>query len=80
MARIGSSGNGGNGGGNSVIPELTNDPVSPTPEQTWVLHAGAAGSPIGLLLSLTYATDLYFLSYRTLEGTTVRVQLTNLTP
>ncbi len=68
----------------TTIPQYeTFDPVSPSPEDTWVLHTGGipmvAGSPIGLLLSLTYAGPsggTYQLSYRTLEGTTKRVALT----
>lgn len=65
----------------TTIPEFIVDPVSPSPEDTWVLHSGFApiGSPIGLLLSLTHAnlaTGNYKLSYRTTEGTTVRVPLT----
>lgn len=73
MARIGAS---GNGGSTFSIPELTVDPVSPYAGETWVLHSGIIGSPIGLLLSLTHGADQYELSYRTLEGTTVRVVLT----
>lgn len=66
---------------NVVIPELTSDPVSPTSEEAWVLYSGTipAGTPMGLLLSLTYATPTtgtYQFSYRTLEGTTKRVALT----
>lgn len=68
-------------GAKASIPEYTVDPVSPAPEDAWVLHDGFAvvGSPIGLLLSLTYAVQTsgqYRFSYRTLEGTTVRVPLT----
>ncbi len=64
-----------------TIPEFDSDPVSPTPEEAWVLHSGGAavGSPIGLLLSLTHAVvsgGTYQFSYRTLEGTTKRVPLT----
>ena len=63
------------------IPELTSDPVAPDPEEAWVLYSGTipAGTPMGLLLSLTYATSVtgtYQFSYRTLEGTTKRVSLT----
>lgn len=63
------------------IPEYEGfDPVSPSPEDTWVLHTGGAetGQPLGLLLSLTYSTDAlggYHLSYKTIEGTIKRVQL-----
>jgi len=66
----------------TTIPEFEgSDPVSPAPEDTWVLHAGyaAVGSPIGLLLALTHAdikTGKYFLSYYTLENTIKRVELT----
>ena len=64
----------------AVIPEFTSDPVSPTPEETWVLHTpGVTGTPIGLLLSLTRdlaTTGTYELSYYTLEGTIKRVALT----
>ena len=70
---------GTSGGGTVNIPELTSDPVSPTPQSAWVLNQGTAGgSPIGLLLSLTYAGQIgpYSFSYRTLENTTIRVILT----
>jgi hypothetical protein len=65
----------------ATIPELTSDPVSPTPEEAWVLHEAPAaiGSPIGLLLSLTHATSIggsYQFSYYTTEGTIKRVTLT----
>ena len=74
---------GGSGSSSGVnIPEYYVDPASPTPEETWVLASltgtgHAAGSPIGLLLSLTYSSTVYMyqLSYRTLEGTTVRTTL-----
>lgn len=64
-----------------IIPEYTSDPVSPTPEETWVLYSGPAivGSPIGLLLSLTHAQPTvgsYLFSYYTLEGSIKRVPLT----
>lgn len=63
------------------IPELTSDPVSPTPEEAWVLYSGTipAGTPMGLLLSLTYGTQAigtYQFSYKTLEGPIKRVSLT----
>lgn len=67
--------------GSVTIPELTSDPVSPAPESAWVLRTDVPeiiGSPIGLLLSLTYATSslpTYQFSYQTLEGTIVRTQL-----
>jgi hypothetical protein len=63
----------------AVIPELHTDPSPPVPQSTWVLATvlEAAGSPMGLLLSLTYGVDIdtYQLSYRTLEGTTIRTVL-----
>jgi hypothetical protein len=71
--------NGSSGGGSVSIPELYTDPVSPTPQSAWVLATdqGALGTPIGLLLSLTHAVSIftYQLSYRTLEGTTIRSPL-----
>lgn len=67
---------GGAGGSSSnVIPEVTTDPISPPAGTPWVLHTVRIGSPIGLLLALTYTADLYQFSYRTLEGTTVRTAL-----
>jgi hypothetical protein len=74
---------GGGGGGSNTIQELYADPVSPSPEEVWVLATAAGaitdGHPIGLLLALTYTGNTgsisYRLSYRTLEGTTVRVSL-----
>lgn len=65
--------------GSSTIPEVTSDPVSPTAGQTWVLHTGGittSGTPLGLLLSLTHdvtSANVYQLSYRTTENTTIRV-------
>jgi hypothetical protein len=63
----------------STISEVTSDPSSPTSGQTWVLATPSItqGSPIGILLALTYATTIftYRLSYRTAESTTVRVGL-----
>lgn len=64
-----------------TIPEYTEDPLPLTPEEAWVLHTQpeVVGSPIGLLLSLTYATSSvqkYQFSYYTLEGTIKRVTLT----
>jgi len=65
----------------TFIPELVEDPDPLVAEGAWVLNSQAqtVGSPIGLLLSLTYATpsgQKYQFSYYTLEGTIVRVQLT----
>lgn len=67
--------------GTAFIPELTSDPVSPDPQTAWVLKEEipeVIGSPIGLLLSLTYSTSLlpaYEFSYQTIEGNIVRVPL-----
>jgi hypothetical protein len=62
-----------------VMPEFISDPVSPAHNSTWVLATPVtlAGSPLGLLLALTQATPvfIYQLSYRTLEGITIRTSL-----
>lgn len=66
-------------GSSNSIQQLDADPVSPNPEEVWVRKnmSISDGSPIGLLLALTYVGTLsYDLSYRTLEGTTKRVSLT----
>ena len=78
MPRIGSSGNGGSNSTTSTptIPELLADPVSPSPGDTWVLRYEVKGSPIGLLLAITYPTNLYKLSYMTTEGDIIRTPLT----
>lgn len=68
------------------IKQYNTDPTSPKAETAWVLKtSGAAvstsGSPIGLLLVLTYANtqagtaDTYQLSYRTKEATTKRITI-----
>jgi hypothetical protein len=71
------------------IPQVATDPTSPNAEDAWVLKTGSGatgaipdGTPIGLLLSLTYTdcpstttTLLYQFSYRTQEGTTIRAAL-----
>lgn len=73
--------NSGGGGGLATIPELTSDPSSPSAEEVWVLRSGSlsgGGSPIGLLLALTYSgtgSYTYQLSYYTNEGTTIRTTL-----
>jgi hypothetical protein len=67
--------------GGSSIPEYTSDPVSPTAETAWVVKSGSGvipdGTPIGLLLALTYTGNegifSYQLRYRTLEATTVNL-------
>lgn len=71
----------GGGGASNEIQELFADPASPDPEEVWVLRSGSmigGGTPIGLLLALTYAgagAFTYQLSYQTLEGPIVRVTL-----
>lgn len=74
------------------IKQYTSDPANPKKEDAWVLRQGTgggiiqlstAGVPIGLLLSLTYATTetttgiayTYQFSYRTKEGDTKRVTI-----
>lgn len=65
------------------IPEYSADPSPAIEKETWVLREGTGasipdGTPIGLLLSLTYTGNTgtgytYQLSYRTTEGTTKRI-------
>ncbi len=68
-------------GTDGYIPELTSDPVSPTPETAWVLRSGGfvgGGVPVGLLLGITTAGSgsfSYELRYRTLENSTIGVVL-----
>lgn len=68
----------------NTIPEITADPVSPSPGDAWVLASAfngiMDGTPIGMLLALTYTGDqgaptTFQFSYRTSEGTTKRVSL-----
>lgn len=69
--------------GTVSIPQVNTDPVAPAAESAWVLRttAGAIpdGTPIGLLLALTYTgntgSSSYQFSYRTNEGTTIRVAM-----
>lgn len=62
------------------IPQVTTDPVSPAAQSAWVLRTPGLvdGNPVGLLLSITSPAtpDIYRFSYRTNEGTTVRVRMT----
>lgn len=71
MPRIGT---GGLGGATDVIPEYPIDPVNPRAEDAWILYT-PPGSPIGLLLALTYGVGQYQFSYKTIEGPIVRVPL-----
>lgn len=61
------------------IPQYTSDPATPKPEEAWVLRTigGGGGTPVGLLLALTTAGSgsSYKFKYRTVEGTTVSVDL-----
>lgn len=70
-------------GTSGVIPELDADPGDPFEQSAWVLKSGGGvipdGTPIGLLLGLTY-TDVtpintYQLSYFTKEGTIIRTTM-----
>jgi hypothetical protein len=65
--------------GTGFIPEYIGDPVSPAAQQAWVSRAlgHPAGTPIGLLLALTYTGSAYTytFSYKTLEGPIVRTSL-----
>lgn len=68
------------------IKQVSTDPSSPKAETAWVLRSGSGGAipdgtPIGLLLALTYKDNAgvaftYQFSYRTKEGTTLRTDLT----
>lgn len=64
-----------------IIPQLDADPTNPKAQDAWILKTGGSsgveGSPIGLLLPLTYvsASTTYEFSYRTKEGTTIRIVL-----
>ena len=58
-----------------LISEVSSDPVSPVPGETWVLRTVSGGSPIGLLLALTYTTYTFQLSYKTQSGRIVRTTL-----
>lgn len=79
-----SDGGSSSSGGASTIEELYTDPASPMPEEVWMLATGsgaiADGTPIGMLLALTYTGNAgsaftYQLSYHTLEGNTIRVAM-----
>lgn len=56
-----------------ILDEVSVDPVSPQPNQAWVLKTSLIGQPIGLLLCLTQASlSQYQLSYKTTEGIIIR--------
>ena len=71
-------------GGVVNIQELSSDPLSPVAEEAWVLRSGTTpipdGTPIGLLLALTYTGNMgssftYQFSYFTNESTIIRTTL-----
>lgn len=69
------------------IPQVSADPATPRIQDPWVRRTGAGssdpipdGTPIGMLLALTYHGDAgvstdytYDFNYRTDEGTTIRI-------
>ena len=62
----------------ALIPQVDADPIAPVATSSWVLkEIDPPGTALGLLLALTSATtrNIYRLSYRTLEGETVRTEL-----
>lgn len=66
-----------------VIPELDSDPSSPEAESAWVLKTTTGGTGAGEAFGFLAYTNpgvggstSYSLKYRTLEGTTVSVDLT----
>ncbi len=60
----------------TVIGEVSSDPVSPVPGQTWMLAKSRVGQPVGLLLALTYASRVdYQLSYKTATNGIIRTSL-----
>lgn len=67
-------------GAGTPIPQLDADPSPAKAEEAWVLRSGTSqGTPMGLLLALAFGDAIepkYLFSYRTLENTTVRVELT----
>jgi len=71
------------GQGNGYIPQYSTDPVSPQSETAWVLRSlvgATGGGTIRAFLGLGFpyltvgsgGSNSYQLSYRTLEGTTIR--------
>ena len=66
---------------NAQLVEYDSDPVSPAINDAWILRTNnvRTGIPIGLLLSLTYATDALRrqVSYFTALSTTIRMDIPN---
>lgn len=56
-----------------LVPFVSTDPSDPVPDQAWVLVTARVGQPIGLLMALTYATDLWQLSYVNTDSSITRV-------
>lgn len=74
------------GSATAGIPQYDNDPVSPNPEDAWMLKTSGGGSGGGAVKAImgggfiastpnTGGSTTYQLSYRTLENTTIRVTL-----
>lgn len=67
------------GSASSAISEVYSDPASPSANSAWVLATPTTvvGSPLGLLLSLTYSVTsyTYAFSYYTTEGLIRRAAL-----
>lgn len=65
-----------------IIQQRNADPSSPKKERAWVTKSGGSteGTPLGLLLTLTYeisgGAGSYELRYRTKDGVTKGVALT----
>ena len=70
-----------------LIPQLSADPVAPAAQTAWVLRTvapGAGGGKINCFLGLGFpyltvgvgGVNTYQFSYRTIEGTTLRANLT----
>ena len=69
---------------NGVISEVSSDPASPAAQDAWVLKTsgGSGGGTLKAFMGMGFpyltansGANTYKLSYRTQEGTTVRVTL-----
>jgi hypothetical protein len=58
-----------------TIPEYGTDPVSPATNDAWVLRENAGQPHGGLLLAITNSVKKYYHSYKTVDGSIVRVEL-----
>lgn len=74
------------GSATAGIPQYDTDPVSPNPEDAWMLKTSGGGAGGGAIVAImgggfmastpnTGGSTTYQLSYRTLENTTIRVTL-----